>query len=98
MKRILLMLFLTLAIASCAASPQGNVDLVNRAIDAIGVADALGNVKTMSFKGTSRQWEPEQSFIAGGEMRFANESTVEAVGDTASRSGRVDWVKNFEYP
>jgi len=98
MKRILSLLFLSFIIASCAMAPQRNQDLVNRAVEAMGGADALGNVKTMSLKGTSRQWEPEQSLIAGGEMRFANESTFEAVGDTASRSGRIDWVKNFEYP
>ncbi len=96
MKRILLLL--PLFIAACAMAPQRNQDLVNRALDAMGGADALGNVKTLSIKGTSRQWEPEQSVNAGGEMRFANESTFEALGDVASRSARIDWVKNFVYP
>ena len=94
MKRLLVLL--TLFIAACATSPQRNQDLVNRAVDAMGGADAFGSVKTVSVKGTSRQWEPEQSLVAGGEMRFANESTFEEAGDVATRSARIDWVKNFE--
>jgi len=96
MKRVLLLL--SLFIAACATSPQRNQDLVNRAVDAMGGADALGGVKTLSVKATSRQWEPEQSVNASGEMRFANESTIESIGDVASRSARINWVKNFEYP
>src|SRR5258706_11563582 len=96
MKRILLLL--SIIVAACATSSQRSQDLVNRGIDAMGGAAALGGVKTLAIKGTSRQWEPEQSAVAGGEMRFSNESTFAALGDVATRSARIDWVKNFEYP
>ena len=98
MKRLLLLVLVALFAGSCATMSSREQDLVSRALDAMGGADALGKVKTLSIKGTSRQWEPEQSVIAGGDMRFANESTFEAIGDVASRSGRIDLVKNFVYP
>ena len=97
MKRALLLL--SIVVAACATSPQQRSQhLVNRAVDAMGGAAALGTVKTLALSGTSRQWEPEQSFAAGGIPRFANESTFAVVADLSARSTRVDWVKKFEYP
>ena len=98
MKRILGVLFLSAIIGACASSPQRNQDLVNRALDAMGGAEALAQIKTISVKGTWKQWEPEQSMVAGGEMRFANEATFETTADFTARAARVDWVKNFAYP
>jgi glyoxylase-like metal-dependent hydrolase (beta-lactamase superfamily II)/outer membrane lipoprotein-sorting protein len=98
MKRLLLMVLVALFAGSCATMSSREQDLISRALDAMGNADALAKVKTIAVKGTTKQWEPEQSIVASGEMRFANESTFEAVGDVASRSARVDWVKNFVYP
>jgi len=89
---------LSAAIGSCATSPQRNVDLVNRALDAMGGADSYARVKTIAVKGNWKQWEPEQSFAPGGEMRHANDATFETVADYGTRSIRVDWVKNFAYP
>ena len=64
MKRIALLLAVTLVAASCTTTtsqqPQGQ-DLVNRAVQAVGGADALARVKTITVQGTVRQWEPEQS-------------------------------------
>ena len=97
MKRILWVLLLSVFIGSCAtvAPPQ---DLVSRALDAMGGADSYARVKTLSVKGTWKQWEPEQSFAPGGEPRHANDATFETVADYGSRSARTDWVKNFQYP
>ena len=96
MKRI--MLLLSLFIAACATAPQRSQDLVNRALDAMGGADALAQVKTIAMKATVKHWEPEQSAVADGEMRFAAEATVELTGDFATHTMRIDWVKNFAYP
>ena len=98
MKRAFWLFVLSIAVASCASSPQRNVDLVNRALDAMGGSDALAKVRTISVKGTTKQWEPEQSAAPGGEARFANEATFETSGDFSRRAVRVDWVKNFVYP
>ena len=99
MKRAGLLLAVILLAASCATmSPPQGQDLVNRAVKAVGGADALAGVKTLSVEGTVRQWEPEQSMAAGGEMRFACGSTFVFVTDVASGATRIDWVRNFQYP
>ena len=99
MKRAGLLLAVILLAASCASmSPPQGQDLVNRAVKAAGGADALAGVKTLSVEGTVRQWEPEQSMAAGGEMRFACASTFAFVTDVASGATRIDWVRNFQYP
>jgi glyoxylase-like metal-dependent hydrolase (beta-lactamase superfamily II) len=97
MKRVLFLLLSALFIGSCATTPSSE-DLVSRALGAMGGADALGKAKTLSVRGTMKQWEPEQSFAPGSEMRFANETTFEAAGDFSIGAMRIDWVKNFSYP
>ena len=91
-------LVLALLVGSCATKTPRAQDTVARAVQAMGGADALAGVKTMTVKATVRQWEPEQSAVAGGEMRFANEATLEAVTDVASGASRLDWVRKFAYP
>jgi len=93
----LLSVLAVLALLSCAtvSREQG---LVNRAVDAMGGADALAAIKTISAKGTMKQWEPEQSDVPGGEPRFANQASFDFVSDRASRATRTDWVRNFAYP
>jgi hypothetical protein len=102
MKRAATTLAVSLAISvvvvACASLQPGGRDLVAKAVQAQGGAEALTSVKTLSEKVTVRQWEPEQSAVAGGEMRFANEGTVEAVTDVGSGATRSDWVRNFHYP
>jgi hypothetical protein len=102
MKRFTYLLVGVLAIAvlagACASTQQRGLDLVTRAVQASGGPVALGGVKTISEKGTVKQWEPEQSAVAGGEMRFSNESTIDAVTDVATRTTRIDWVRNYHYP
>lgn len=87
-----------LAAASCATGPSREQGLVARAVDAMGGVDALGRVQTVAVKGTTKQWEPEQSDAPGGDMRFANQASFEAVTDVAARASRVDWRKDFAYP
>jgi predicted small secreted protein len=84
--------------AACASMSGGGRDLVAQGVQAQGGADALTAVKTISQKATVRYWEPEQSVVAGGEMRFANESTLDMVTDVAAGASRLDWVRKFEYP
>ena len=88
MKRAAMMLAVSLAISivvvACASMQPGGRDLVARALSAQGGAEALTAVKTISYKATVRQWEPEQSAKAGGEMRLANDSTVISVTDVAA--------------
>jgi glyoxylase-like metal-dependent hydrolase (beta-lactamase superfamily II) len=99
MRRTALSLAVSLFVVSCAmVQGQRGHDLVDRAVQAVGGAEKLTAVKTMSFKGTVRQWEPEQSTTPGGEMRFAGESTFEVVTDAGSGATRIDWVRRLAYP
>lgn len=98
MKRTLVALFSTLALLSCATGPLGPQGHVERAVQAMGGADALAGLKTVSAKGTTRQWEPEQSDAPGGEMRYANETRFETSADRGARASRIDYVKDFAYP
>jgi glyoxylase-like metal-dependent hydrolase (beta-lactamase superfamily II) len=82
---------------SCATGPS-HQSLVDRAVRAMGGAEALGGLRTVSAKGTTRQWEPEQSDAPGGEMRYANEARFETSADRGARASRIDYVKNFAYP
>lgn len=97
MKR-LLALCSTLVLLSCATGPSKEQQLVGRAVEALGGAQALADIRTISFKGTWKQWAPEQSDVPGGEMRFANEAQWEGIIDVPARASRTDFVKNFAYP
>src|SRR3989441_275876 len=97
MNRAFVVLFSILGLVSCASGPSRPQDLVNRAADGFG-GDTWASVKTVTIKGTVKQWEPEQSDVPGGEMRFANEASFEPALDRASRVGRTDLEKKFAYP
>lgn len=98
MKRTALWLSLSFVLASCASAPSREQTLVERALEALGGAERLAGVKTIAMKGTVKHWEPEQSMVPGGDMRFAAESTFELSADFASHAVRIDWAKNYAYP
>jgi len=87
-----------LGLASCATGPSKEQQLVSKAVEAVGGAQAIADIRTISWKGTIKQWEPEQSDLPGGEMRFCNEAQLEGAIDVQARAARTDWVKNFAYP
>ncbi|HWO03385.1 MAG TPA: hypothetical protein VNQ54_01240, partial [Methylomirabilota bacterium] len=89
-------LVIALVAAACASMSGGGPDLVARGLQAQGGVDKLTAVKTVSQKATVRNWEPEQSMVAGGEMRFANESTVVMDTDVRARATRMDWVRKYD--
>ena len=102
MKRAALLFAVSLAlaavVAACASMSPRSQDLVGRAVQAQGGTEALAGAKTYYEKGTVRQWEPDQSMSAGGEMRFAGESSYVLVGDVTGRAVRIDWSRRFAYP
>jgi len=98
MKR-LLVLAASLFLVSCASQQLTREQtLVNRAVDAMGGAERLAALQSAVARGTQKQWEPEQSDVPGGEMRFANETSFEVVQDRKSRSSRTDIERRFAYP
>lgn len=111
MKRLLLVsvvIALVSALVSCAVStpeggtassqPAGDLELVNRALTAMGGVEAMRALRSASIKGTVKHWEPEQSQTPGGEMRFAAESSFDITLDIANQRARTDWEKKFAYP
>ena len=106
MKRLLVLSMLA-ALVSCAGPlttstsgpPQSRErELIDRALVALGGADALRALRSVSLKGTVKHWEPEQSYTPGGEARFAAESGFDTTLDFVNRRARIDWEKNFAYP
>ena len=100
MNRIASVVLLSLAVGSCATPPPPREpqQLVARALEAMGPAGAVTSLKTLALKGSAKFWEPEQSNVPGGEMRFANESGFEMTRDFAAGASRTDWARNFAYP
>ena len=98
MKRLAILLGISLVLVSCATMQPRSQALVSRGVQAAGGAQTLGGVQTFAMRGTVRQWEPEQSMTAGGEMRFACESIFEAVTDVKAGATRIDWSRKFAYP
>jgi glyoxylase-like metal-dependent hydrolase (beta-lactamase superfamily II) len=81
-------------------SPSHSLELqlVNRALAAMGGVEAMRALQSASIKGTVKHWEPEQSHTPGGEMRFAAESTFDTTFDFVNQRARTDWNKKFAYP
>jgi glyoxylase-like metal-dependent hydrolase (beta-lactamase superfamily II) len=73
-------------------------ELLDRAIVAMGGADALRGLRGLSIRGAVKHWEPEQSHVPGGEMRFAADATFDATLDFVNHVSRIDWEKKFAYP
>ena len=97
MKRLLVLSF-ALTLAACASGPTREQGLVQRAVDAMGGAERLAAVRSLSARGTAKQWEPEQSEVPDGEMRFANETSFEVLQDRGQRASRTDVERRFAYP
>jgi hypothetical protein len=92
----LLVALATSQAVSAQTTPQA--DLVRQAVAAAGGVDGLRGVKRLSISGTAKQWEPEQSFVAGGEPRFLGDSTFSVVWDLEKGIARTDWDRAMQYP
>ena len=79
------------------ASPTP-LETVTRAVNAMGGADALRRLERVTLKGQAQHWEPDQSYVAGGEARFAGTSTLTVTRDFSGGAARVDWERNLVYP
>lgn len=98
MKRALVLTVSLFLLSSCASQLPREQSLVNKAVDAMGGAERLASLQSVSAKGTVKQWEPEQSDVPGGEMRFANETSFDVLQDRKSRASRTDIERRFAYP
>lgn len=101
MKRILSLAFALLlgavaqdAFAQSSAPSQRAKD----AVAAMGGADALRNLKSLSIKASAKHWEPEQSFISGGPARPLGISTLTIAWDLGQGIARTDHEHRMDYP
>lgn len=70
---------------------------VNRAIEAAG-GYKLANVRTLTVKGTSRQFEPQQSLVPNEGTIPGGASTFVATRDFASVHARTEWERSLLTP
>jgi glyoxylase-like metal-dependent hydrolase (beta-lactamase superfamily II) len=89
----------------CAAMAQTTpaqapapIDLISQAIEAEGGVNALRNLKTLSIKGEVRHWEPEESYVAGGQPVFTDHSTFAMSWDIERGMARTDWDRLIQFP
>jgi len=71
---------------------------VKDAIAAMGGADALRGLKSLSIKATAKHWEPEQSYIAGGPPRPLGSSALTIAWDLGQGMARTDHEHRMDYP
>ncbi len=99
MKRVfVLATLLFFAIAAQPVQAQSPNQRIKDAVAAMGGADALGNLKTLSLKATAKHWEPEQSYVAGGEPRPLGTSTLAIAWDLSQGMSRTDHQHKMDYP
>ena len=93
-----LLIGLALSAGVRAQAPSGPRELVARALQAMGGTEALRGLDRVRLKGEAQQWEPTQSYVPGGEPRFANDSTVTIARDFGQDAARLDWDRRYAYP
>jgi hypothetical protein len=59
MKRAAFLIAFLLTAVSCASVREQTQSHVDRAVQALGGADALRGITTVATKGSVREWEPE---------------------------------------
>jgi glyoxylase-like metal-dependent hydrolase (beta-lactamase superfamily II) len=99
MKYALISAALLLGVAQAQpALAQKPSDLVAQSVKALGGADALRGIKSLTMKGEAKFWEPGQSMVAGGDPRFLGDATFTTTWDLAKGMARVEWDRDQKYP
>jgi len=88
---------LTAPIAAHAQSTSPT-DATNRAVGAMGGAEALRAMKSLTLKADAQFWEPQQSYVADGEPRLIGSSKITFTWTNVDNAPRTDWERKFEYP
>jgi glyoxylase-like metal-dependent hydrolase (beta-lactamase superfamily II) len=80
------------------AAAQAVNNLVSDAVKALGGADALRALKTVSISGEAKYWEPGQSKVAGGEPKHVEDVKFTITRDLAGGMARTQWDRDHKYP
>src|SRR5262249_59670863 len=86
-----------LALSQPAAAQQVQ-KLVSDAVQALGGADALRNLRSISVTGEAKYWEPGQSKVAGKDPKHVEDVKFTAVRDLAGGRARTQWDRDHKYP
>ena len=86
--------FALLAAPSSALSQGLPIDLVNRAIDAVG-RSGLEQLKTIQIKGRGQYWEPDESHVAGGPAVHVADVNYEIRRDLTRDAANIVWVRDY---
>lgn len=97
MKKMLMFALLTSMSCLSQAATLTPAQRMTKAIDAMG-GGHLAQVKTLTLKARTKHWDPEQSNEAGGEMRFAGDSTFTQYRDFSVPAVRIEWQRKHAYP
>ena len=96
---VLVVMLLCAAVAQTAwAQAPAPIDLVGQAVEAQGGINALRSLKRLSIKGEVRHWEPEESYVAGGQPVFTDHSTFVMCRDLEHGMARTDWDRAIQFP
>ncbi len=101
MKRLLALALagtIGIAVQQANAQPSGPTQRIKDAVTALGGADALRGLKSLSIKATAKHWEPEQSVVAGGDPRPLGSSNLTIAWDIAQNSSRIEHEHKMDYP
>jgi hypothetical protein len=88
----------------CVSLPQGAgaqsapLDQIKQAVQAEGGAEALRNLKRIVIAADVKHWEPEQSYLPGGDPRLVAESKLTINWDLENSKARTEWDRNLIYP
>jgi hypothetical protein len=74
------------------------LDLVKRAIEAMGGVDSLRSLRRIAVRGEVRHWEPEESYTAAGPPIFTDRSTFAVAWDLEKGMARTDWDRAIQFP
>jgi glyoxylase-like metal-dependent hydrolase (beta-lactamase superfamily II) len=88
---------LLLALSQPAPAQQVQ-KLVSDAVQALGGADALRNLKSVSITGEAKYWEPGQSKAAGKDPKHVEDVKFTTVRDLAGGRARTQWDRDHKYP
>jgi glyoxylase-like metal-dependent hydrolase (beta-lactamase superfamily II) len=80
------------------ASAQQVQKLVSDAVQALGGADALRNLKSVSITGEAKYFEPGQSKVAGKDPKHVEDVKFTAIRDLAGGRARTQWDRDHKYP
>jgi glyoxylase-like metal-dependent hydrolase (beta-lactamase superfamily II) len=90
-----------LLLALCQSQPasaQQTNKLVSDAVQALGGADALRNLKAISITGEAKYWEPGQSKVAGKDPKHVEDVKFMVTRDLTGGRARTQWDRDHKYP